>query len=342
MTRAPGLVVPGVALRGVACALPERCVENGEFVERLGEKPVADVTALTGVATRYWAAPSQTASDLCFTAADRVLANLDWQRDSIDALIFVSQTPDQRMPATACILHGKLGLAQRCQAFDVNLGCSGYVCGLWLAAGLISAGCRRVLMLSGDTSSRLIDPGDRSTALLFGDAGSASALERDDAARDVHFVLGSDGAGAPHITIAGGGYRPEPDGVSAGDCLQMDGAAVFGFTLTVVPAMIREVLENAGRTVSDIDFFALHQANRFILRHIAKKLAIPADRLPINIERFGNTSSASIPLVLCTDLAPRLTADPADIVLGGFGVGLSWGAALFSGLQLQCAELVTA
>jgi 3-oxoacyl-[acyl-carrier-protein] synthase-3 len=340
--RMPGLAVPGLALRGVACALPERRVENDEFVERLGEKAVADVTALTGVAIRYWADPSQTAGDLCLIAAERLLSQLDWPRDTVDALIFVSQTPDQRMPATSCSLHGKLGLAAHCQAFDVGLGCSGYVYGVWLAAAMIAAGCRRVLLLAGDTSSRLIDPADRSTALLFGDAGSASALERDEDAPPVHFVLGSDGAGAPHLAVAGGGFRPAAEGDASSEFLVMNGGEVFGFTLGAVPAMIRELLANAGRTAEEVDLFALHQANRFILRHISKKLAISADRMPINIERYGNTSSASIPLLLCTDVAPRLTSGPSDVLLAGFGVGFSWGAALLSGAQLRCAELVTA
>lgn len=339
--RMPRLAVPKLALRGVACALPGRRVDNGEFVERLGEKAVADVTALTGVSARYWAEPAQTAGDLCLAAAERLLTQLDWPRDSVDALVFVSQTPDQRMPATSCTLHGKLGLSTHCQAFDVGLGCSGYVYGVWLAASMIAAGCSRVLLLAGDTSSRLIDPGDRSTALLFGDAGSASALERDDEAPPVHFVLGSDGAGAPHLAIAGGGFRAYADDATS-EYLVMNGGEVFGFTLGAVPAMIREVLANAGRTADDIDLFALHQANRFILRHISKKLAISADRMPINIERYGNTSSASIPLLLCTDMAPRLTGGSTDMVLAGFGVGFSWGAALFSQAQLQCAELVSA
>ncbi|MBM9403563.1 ketoacyl-ACP synthase III [Gluconacetobacter azotocaptans] len=334
------LSVPGVTLRGVVCAVPERRVENDEFIGRFSAKSVADVTALTGVMTRYVAAPEQTAGDLCFASAERLLEQLEWHRDSVDALIFVSQTPDQRMPATSCILHGRLGLARRCQAFDVGLGCSGYVYGTWLAAALIAAGCRRVLLLAGDTSSRLVNPDDRGTALLFGDASSATALEYAADAPPAHFNLGTDGSGAEYLTVPGGGFRPVPDDVVSGNALRMDGSAVFGFTISTVPALIREILTQAGRTADDIDIFALHQANQFILQHITKKLKIPVGRLPVNIDRYGNTSSASVPLLLCTDLADRLTETPAELLMAGFGVGLSWGAALFSGVHLKCASVI--
>lgn len=336
-----GFAVPGVALRGVTGALPRQLIDNRSFIDRWGEKAVADVTAMTGVETRYWADPAQTAGDLCFTAADRLLETLGWARDSLDALILVTQTPDQRMPATACSLHGRLGLSQRCQAFDVALGCSGYVYGLWIAAAMLAAGCKRILLLAGDTSSRMIDPTDRSTAMLFGDAGSASALEHAEGAEPIRFVLGTDGTGAHHLGIEGGGFRP-PAGPVANDALTMDGAEVFAFTLRAVPALVRALLDDAGRTTDQVDVFALHQANRFMLRHVGKKLGVGPDRMPVNIERFGNTSSASIPLLLATDLAPRLLATPSDTLLAGFGVGFSWGAAFLPAARLHCAELVAA
>jgi len=320
----------------VICCLPSRRVENAELAVRLGAKPVDDVTAMTGVETRYYAAPGQTAGDLCLRAAQQLLARMGWDPHTIDALIFVTQTPDQRLPATACGLHGHLGLGPRCQAFDVNLGCSGYVYGLWLATALVAAGCRRVLLLAGDTSSRLVDPLDRTTALLFGDAGSASAIEADAAAPPAHFVLGTDGTGARHLAAAGGGYR-DPAGPAT---LVMDGTEVFGFTLRAVPALVRDTLEQAGQTIDAIDIFALHQANRFMLRHIGKKLSIDPARMPINIDRYGNTSSASLPLLICTDLAEPLTTMPRTVLLAGFGVGYSWGAACLRLDPLACAELV--
>lgn len=291
---------------------------------------------MTGVETRYFVGTGQTAGDLCLGAAKRLLDRLHWQPGSVSAIIFVSQTPDQRLPATACRLHGALGLSPTCQAFDVSLGCSGYVYGVWLAAALINAGCGRILLLAGDTSSRMVDPADRSTALLFGDAGSATGIEADRAAPPAYFVLGTEGAGAGHIAVAGGGFR-DPDGSEA---LIINGSEVFGFTLRAVPKLIRSTLEQAGQKIEDIDIFALHQANRFMLRHIARKLDIAPERAPINIDRFGNTSSASIPLLLCTDCAERLTQAPQRVMLAGFGVGFSWGAACFQLQPLVCAELI--
>ena len=332
--------VKGVAPRGIICALPANRVENDYFAGRFDEKTIKDVTALTGVSTRYVAAPDQTAGDLCLAAAERLLEDLQWPRESVDALIFVSQTPDQRMPATACILHGRLGLSKNCQAFDVGLGCSGYVYGTWLVAALMAVGVRRVLLLAGDTSSRMINPVDRSTAMLFGDAGSATAFEHDPDAAPAYFDLGTDGSGANFLTVPGGGFRPSDKQDPKADTLHMDGSAVFGFTISTVPKLIKAILVQADLTKDNTDLFALHQANRFILQHIGKKLGLSAEQLPINIDKFGNTSSASIPLLICTDMAKRITTQPMTVLMAGFGVGLSWGAAIFKDVQLQCASVI--
>jgi len=342
-----GLAVADVRLRGVVSALPSRRLDNVDFETQFGPEGVADVVKMIGVEHRYWVPTGQTASDLCFLAAQRLLTRLDWAPDSVDALVFVTQTPDQRLPATACVLHGRLGLSSRCQAFDVGLGCSGYVYGLWLAALLIQGGCSRVLLLAGETSSRLIDPNDRATALLFGDAGTASGLERSPGAPPIHFVLGTDGAGASNLIVSGGGFRtPEPDSRRpdslAADHLFMDGGEVFSFTLRAVPKLVLETLANAGVERERLDALLLHQANRFMLRHIVKKLGLTPAQAPINIDRYGNTSSASIPLLMTTDLATRLTAAPMQIMSVGFGVGYSWGSALMTLDSLACAETLAA
>ena len=342
-TGSPGFALPGVRLRGVVSVLPARKLENAEFTRRFGEDAVRDVTKMIGVETRYWVTPGQTTSDLCLVAGQRLLEQLGWAPDSVDALIFVSQTPDQRLPATACVLHSKLGLAPHCQAFDVGLGCSGYVYGYWLASTLIAAGCGRVLLMAGETSSLLIDPDDRGTALLFGDAGTATAIEREEDAPTTTFVLGTDGGGAANLIVPSGGFRaPAEDSRREWPFdprhLYMDGGEVFAFTLRAVPRLISETLAHAGRQVEEIDAFVLHQANRFMLTHLAKKIGAKPEQAPVNIDRFGNTSSATLPLVLTTDLAERVTTAPATLALVGFGVGYSWGAAVLDTAPLACAE----
>jgi 3-oxoacyl-[acyl-carrier-protein] synthase-3 len=339
----PGYTVAGVALRGVVSALPARRVTNAHFRATFAQGDIDDVVKMLGVEARHWASEMQTTADLCQAAATRLLERLGWEPASLDALIFVSQTPNQRLPATACDLHGALDLAPHCQAFDVGLGCSGYAYGLWLSAALIAAGCRRVLLLAGDTSSRMVNPADRGTALLFGDAGTASALEASADAAPIHFVLGTDGKGARNLIVQGGGFRAvEPDARRAEgydpDHLFMDGGAVFSFTLKAVPALIRDTLSRAGLAPGEVDALVLHQANRFMLNHIAKKAGIDAARTPINIDRYGNTSSASIPLVLTTDLADRLVAEPLRLMMAGFGVGYSWGGVQMTTRPLACAE----
>lgn len=344
--RRGGYALSGVALRGVVCAVPGKPVPNAVIAQTLGDQAVADVVKMVGVETRHWAAPDQTSADLCAAAAERLLDKLGWTPDSVDALIFVTQTPDHPLPASACLLHGRLKLATDCQAFDVNLGCSGYVYGLWLAGSLIQSGCKRVLLLAGETSSRLVDPSDRGTAVLFGDAGSASGLEHDPDAPPIRIRLGTDGAGAGALMVPQGGYRPvDPDRAFTLDPtrLHMDGGEVFTFTLREVPKLVADTLADAGATGETVDAYLLHQANRFMLRHIGKKIgAAEPERLPINIDRYGNTSSATIPLLLADDMAERVKAGPTRLMLVGFGVGLSWGAALAEFGPLACAEVIAA
>lgn len=341
-----GFSLGNISLRGVVSAVPSRQIANDYFVEKFGEKSVEEVVALTGVKNRHWVTASQTTSDLCEAAANTLLDRLGWSRHSVDALIFVSQTPDYRIPATACVIHGRLGLAPTCQAFDVALGCSGYVYGLWLGSTLITAGCSRVLVLAGDTISRTVDPDDRGTSLLFGDAGSASALEASPSAPTMHYVLGTDGSGVSNLIIPGGGFREfTPDSRMRENFdpahLFMDGGKVFTFTLGAVPKLVRTILHCAGRKSEDVDAFLLHQANEFMLRHLAKKMGLLSTQLPMNIDRFGNTSSASIPLLITTELAGSITRGEMRLVPVGFGVGYSWAAAFFDKVHLECAETIT-
>ncbi len=335
--------VAGSRIAGVVSCVPTQVVDNVPFIERFGDK-AHDIEKMTGVRERRWTDADTTTADLCQRAAERLLEQLGWERDSVGALFFVTQTPDYRLPATACALQGRLGLGKQVIAFDINLGCSGYPYGLWQAMQTVASGAaRRALLLVGDTITKTVDAEDRSTAMLFGDAGTATAIEPD-ANGSARFILGTDGTGERQLIIAEGAYRAAPvleEGVSGpkADALYMDGGAIFNFTLATVPPLVAATLE-AGGGVDRFDAFLFHQANAFMLRHLAKKSKLPADKVPVNIDRFGNTSSATIPLLMTTDLADRLREGPTRLGLFGFGVGFSWGSVDVTVGPLACVETI--
>jgi 3-oxoacyl-[acyl-carrier-protein] synthase III len=337
------LKIPGVAVRGVVCTVPGQPLAVQSLGSSFDPTEAEKVARTVGLRELYRVEPGTTAGDLCTQAARILLEELGWEPASVDGIIFVSQTPDHFLPATACVVHGALGLPDTAFAFDVGMGCSGYVYGLWMASQFVAGGARRVLMLAGDTVSRIISPEDKSVAMLFGDAGSATAVETDPSADPAVFTLGTDGQGSRNLIVPGGAFRKptesgwvrEDDGTGnrRGPAdLYMDGLAIFNFTLQRVPALVQSALAGRGWSKEDPDAFVFHQANGFILGKLAKKMALPADRVPINIDRYGNTSLASIPLLLADDLGERLRAGPMRAVLAGFGVGYSWaGAALTLG-----------
>jgi 3-oxoacyl-[acyl-carrier-protein] synthase-3 len=328
--------------------VPSNVIDNGYFRPAFGEK-VDEIAKMTGVHERRWAAPEQTTADLCQVAAKHLLDKLNWRPESVNGLIFVSQTPDYRLPATSCALHGRLGLAPGALAFDVNLGCSGYPYGLWLAMMTIQTGAAdRILLAVGDTISKTVHKEDRATAMLFGDAGSVTAIERaPDDWPSTSFVLGSDGRGERHLIIPEGAYRTgfvaEDEFADRKlDALYMNGGEIFNFTLKSVPALIASTIEASGASLEAYDAFLLHQANAFMIRHLAKKAGLPTEKVPINIGRYGNTSSATIPLLMTDDLAPLLKERSTRLGMFGFGVGYSWASAAIKVGPLACAETIEA
>jgi 3-oxoacyl-[acyl-carrier-protein] synthase-3 len=335
-----------VRIAGIAAAVPGQASEVAQDAAAAPAE-VAKISASTGVLRRHLSGDALCTSDLCHAAATTLLAELNWEKDAIDVLIFVSQTPDYLLPATACSLQGRLGLGRGCAAFDVNLGCSGYVYGLWLAANLINGGARRVLLLAGDTISRIVSPEDRSVAYLFGDAGTATAIEASPGAPPLFFELGTDGSGAEHLIVPAGGFRRpscaetaarsvrEGGNIRADEDLFMNGGEIFAFTMTAVPALCRDVLARAEWPAESVDGFVMHQANRFMLQHLARTMKIPKEKLVLALENYGNTSSASIPLALVEALGDRLREGQSRLLLAGFGVGFSWAAA-----ALECGPMV--
>ena len=332
--------VRGVRIAGIASAVPEDVVETASYGSTFGEDEIPKLIKGTGVRRRHVAPDGMCPSDLCVAAAERLFDSVGWKRDEVDALIFVSQTADYLLPATACLLQTRLGLPTTCPALDVSLGCSGYVYGLWLASHLVASGAsRRCLLAVGEVSGRRIGDRDRSAVTLFGDAGTVTALEpTDDPTAKWTFNLGTDGTGAKHLIVPAGGCRLLPsdktgvdrmyeDGNPRSlDDLYMNGSEIFLFALNRVPSLIKDTLAAAEWSFENVDAFVLHQANEFMLKHIAKSMKLPLDRVPLILENYGNTSSASIPLAISVKLAHELASASKHVLLAGFGVGLSWGA----------------
>jgi len=257
-----------------------------------------------------------------------LLERLGWARESITGLILVTQSPDYFLPSSSCMVHKWLGLRDECAAFDVGLGCSGYPYGLYLSASMLkSGGQQRILMLHGETPSLFTSPEDHATTLLFGDSGSATALESAEGAAPGFFCLRTDGSGYDGLIMRGGAFRDRTPENPRERFLQMDGAGIFNFTITRVPPLIRDTLEFAGMKVDDIDWFLFHQSNRFIMKHLAKKCGLPEARVPFVLERFGNSGGPSVALAL-TQGVPELERRNARVMMLGYGVGLSWGAAI--------------
>jgi 3-oxoacyl-[acyl-carrier-protein] synthase-3 len=338
-------------IAGIASAVPKEVVSNSDYTV-LSEEQREKIIKYTGIRFRRWAPKALTCSDLCFAAAEKLLPELGWERDSVEAVVFVSQTADYPFPATAQILQNRLGLPKSCLAFDVNLGCSGYTYGLHTLGSLLEAGgIKRGLLLAGDVS-KMHGDSDPASAVLFGHAASATAMEHAPEAPPLHFEFGSDGSGFKVIYVPAGGSRSPVDatsfkksdletGGSRSDTdVVLDAAEIINFTMREVPVSIRKLLESAGKTVDDVDAYVFHQANQFINNQVARKLKISTDKAPTTLYDFGNTSSATIPLTITAKLRERIAAGPVKLVMSGFGVGLSWASTYWETDHVVCPELV--
>ena len=293
--------IDGARIAAIGTCVPSRRFDNIEETSEFSKDEVRKVVGMAGVYSRRIADEKICGSDLCFEAARKIIDSLNWERDSIDGLIMVTQSPDYFLPSTSCIIHKHLDLSDECATFDVGLGCSGYPYGLWLAAMMInSGGLQRVLLLHGDTSSRFTDKSDRSVALLFGDSGSATAIEAVDRKKSKKwfFKLHTDGLGYQDMIIEGGGFRNRFSEDPQKHYVKMNGANVFNFTIKRLPPLIQATLDTAKTGAEDVDYFIFHQSNQFIIKHLLKKLKLPSEKAPMTLKEFGNTGGASIPLTI--------------------------------------------
>lgn len=334
------LSIKNVRVTGISSCVP-KLIKNNEYIinsEGIFEDN-SDFINTTGVIERRLD-PSKTSSDLCYEAAIRLLEQLNWNKDQIDALIFVSQTPDYIVPATSCILQNRLGLTTECFCEDISLGCSGWVYGLATAASLMQSGCfKKVLLLAGEVSTWGTHD-DR----LFGDAGSATALIYDQSAPDIHFHFGTDGSGYDSIIILDGAARnpfneksleyEEIDGKMVNRIqTRLNGMDVFSFGISTAPKSIKKLCSHIGLDLTNVDYIILHQANKMMNERIIKKLKFPDIKSLSSLAHFGNTSSASIPLTICSNLSSHPTPShyisDYQLLACGFGIGLSWGSVFF-------------
>jgi 3-oxoacyl-[acyl-carrier-protein] synthase III len=317
-------------IRAVVSCVPPRRFDNLSGSTAFAPEEVQKVVRMAGVKTRYIADESITSGDLCVAAAREVLEKLQWAPGSVDGLILVTQSPDYFLPSTACIAHRELGLSDQCAAFDVGLGCSGYTYGLWLASMMLERqGFKRVLLLHGETPTRFSDRSDRAVALLFGDAGSATAMEQgEDADSKWWFSLHTDGTGWEDLIIYGGGFRERFSEDPKRSFVRMNGANIFNFTIKRVPPMIEETLAAAGLPREQIDYFIFHQSNQFIMRHLVTKAGLPLEKVPITIGEYGSAGGPSVPLTIVQGQLTRPATRSLQMLLLAYGVGLSWGSAL--------------
>jgi len=331
--------ISDVTIKGITCCVPKNIAYNKD-ITILSSEDISKFIETTGVEERRVAPEDMCSSDLCFEAASDLITELNWNKDDIEILLFVSQTADYILPVTSTILQDRLGLSKNCIAFDIPLGCSGYVYGMSIIAGMMkSTGLKKGLLLAGDVLSHKINKNDKSALPLFGDAASATAFELEESTKPMLFDLGSDGSGYKSIMIPDGAGRNKASTASFEDVLLsegitrnksqlgMDGMDVFSFGISEVPKTVNKLLNFYDLDKENIDHFVFHQANMMMNKMITKKLKVPSEKVPYSLKFFGNTSSATIPLTIVTALKNAFIDKDKDLLLCGFGVGLSWGTA---------------
>ncbi len=345
--------VPDIKIVGVAACVPEDVYHNQNY-DWVEERERNTLIKTIGVEQKRHAQKGTTTADLCFDASEKLLDLVSVDRNEIELVIFVSQSRDYIIPATAGLLQNRLGLSHSTIAFDIGLGCSGYVYGLSVIGSMMSTGrIKKALLLTGDISTLNTSYRDKSAFPLFGDAGTATLLEHQPGAKPMIFNLQTDGSGYDAIIIPDGGirnfasketsfeYHKINEGIYRnGFNIALDGIKVFNFSLREVKRNVRDLMEYAQQSLDEVDYLVLHQANKLMNETIRKQLKQPEEKMPLSLREYGNTSSASIPLTMVTQIRESLEQGKKQLLLSGFGVGLSWGSALMETDHILCPEIL--
>ena len=330
----------GVTIKAISACVPKNVSKNSDLGYLIPEEEIEKTINSIGIREKRIADADVTASDLCFKAAEKLIEDNGIDRSSIDMILFLSQLPDYKIPATAPLLQHRLGLPTTTAALDLSLGCSGWVYALSTAMAYASMeGINRVLLLDGETFSKFVNKMDKVDAPLYGDAGTATLIEKTDDSFETVFALYSDGAGEDAVKIKAGEGRfkttpenlkehTEKDGSILSDNeVFMSGMDVFNFVMRTVPRSIKDLCAGQGLELNDVGHLILHQANKFMTDFIVKRIKYPLERVPYCLDKYGNTSSPSIPLTISSELVGQSLS---DAIVSGFGAGLSWATAYIS------------
>jgi 3-oxoacyl-[acyl-carrier-protein] synthase III len=323
--------------------LPTLKLGNEQLAEEFDDWSAEKILEKTGISSRFLSAEHECASDLGYFAAQKLLNSGVILAGDIDYLIFCTQSPDYFLPATSCLVQNRLGLPNRCGAIDINQGCSGFVYSLGVAKALLETNqAKNILIITADTYSKFINKKDKSVRTIFGDAAAAILIQGVIASSEsiYGFCYGTDGSGAKNLVVPSGGMRTQRSldssiekldssgNTRSDDNIFMDGAEIFAFTMKIVPETIKEILSSNNLELNDIDLFVFHQANKFMLDHLRKKLNVPEEKFYINFSDCGNTVSSTIPIALQRAMSQDVLKSGMKVCIMGFGVGYSWAGAI--------------
>lgn len=343
----------GVGITAMSAAVPKRVIKNREYTDVFSAQEANDIVDKTGIEERRFADDETCSSDLCLAAAEKLIADNNINKEEIDLLVFISQTPDYRMPATSVTLQHRLGLPHSTIAFDISLGCSAFMYGLSVVYGMMEhSNLRKALILDGETRSKVYSPRDRRSAFLFGDGGVAALVERNPKFGKSTFSLNSDGSRADLIMIPAGGYRKMSSAETVAERVvdefgnmrseeqgYMRGGDVFNFVIREIPRDIKNTLAFAEKEIGSFDYVVFHQANNFINSYIAKKMKLDTAKIPSTIGKFGNTSSVSVPITIVSELKDKLSGRK-ELLLSAFGVGMTWATGIITFVDCKISDIV--